>query len=526
MSFDPGSIVTLIQTCQTLYDYYRDVKQSSVERRRLLDEVASLQSALEALQKLAKVGDPASAEQLAQLLGPSQPFYAALQKTLADVETVLRNGVPKPTAKRWKVLWGRLFAALWWTAEKAEVKALLCDLERQKSRILIALQHDIFQKQNDVKHHLSNEDRLKIAAFISPSDFAGHRINLLEERLSGTGIWVLQHPDFVAWRDSGEASRTLWCYGHPGAGKSVMAALIVDYLQSTSNVVLSVFCRYTSDNLKTPFPVLRGLLRQLIEKTTNVPSTICDLYSTKTIPNPDTLPEFLAEVAAVHARPIYIVLDALDECKIALDLLRAIQHLGPLFRILITSRPIFREIQETPSIQIRASNDDILIAVNTTLSKLKHAWLDETLKDMIRVQIVDKADGMFLLASLQLRELERDVTCQRDVVAVLDSLPRTLDDAYKLTFQRIHEQGQRTSELACRALALVALRSPLLGVSYLQDLLAEGDITQYTDIEIVLQCCHGLVDFNLEYGPVFVVVRLFYVRIHHCALVGTLSRKF
>ncbi len=101
MSFDSGSIVTLIQTCQTLYDYYRDVKQSSVERRRLLDEVVSLQSALEALQKLVNVGDPASTEQLAQLLGPSQPFYAALQKTLADVETVLRNGVPKITAKRW-----------------------------------------------------------------------------------------------------------------------------------------------------------------------------------------------------------------------------------------------------------------------------------------------------------------------------------------------------------------------------------------------------------------------------------------
>ncbi len=143
MSFDPGSIITLIQTCQTLYDYFNDVKQSSVERRRLRDEILSLQSALEALHKLVNVDDPASTEQLAQLLDSSQPFHEALRKTLTDVEVVLRNGVPKPKAKRWKVLWGRLFAALRWTADKAEVKALLSDLERQKSRIMIALQHDM-----------------------------------------------------------------------------------------------------------------------------------------------------------------------------------------------------------------------------------------------------------------------------------------------------------------------------------------------------------------------------------------------
>ncbi len=62
--------------------------------------------------------------------------------------------------------------------------------------------------------HRLDEERLRIAVFISPSDYTGHGIDLLEKRLSGTGIWMLQHPDFVAWRDSGEASRTLWCYGH------------------------------------------------------------------------------------------------------------------------------------------------------------------------------------------------------------------------------------------------------------------------------------------------------------------------
>ncbi|KAF9028339.1 hypothetical protein BDZ89DRAFT_1066150, partial [Hymenopellis radicata] len=346
-------------------------------------------------------------------------------------------------------------------------------------------------------HHIGNEDRLKIAHFISKSDYSGHRIDLLEKRLSGTGTWVIQHPDFVAWRDDRESPRTLWCYGHrAGTGKSVAAAFIADHLQSTGNIVLSVFCRYSLDAFTTPLPVLRGLLRQLIEKTTKVPPTICDRYWSGTHPSPDELPILLAEVAAYHTRPLYIVIDALDECPIGIDLLRAIQQLESSFRVLVTSRPVFREINEHPSIKIRASDDDILIAVDTTLSRLKHAWLDEKLKEKVRVQVVKKADGMFLLASLQLRELERDVTCQRDVLVILDSLPRTLDDAYKLTFQRIREQGERKNELACRTLALTTVR--LYKCDSAQNILAAGNRTQWTDIETIVQCCHGLLEMYLD----------------------------
>ncbi|KAF9028322.1 hypothetical protein BDZ89DRAFT_1066131 [Hymenopellis radicata] len=346
-------------------------------------------------------------------------------------------------------------------------------------------------------HHISNEDRLKIAHFISNSDYSGHRIDLLEKRLSGTGTWVIQHPDFVAWRDDQESPRTLWCYGNPGAGKSVAAAFIADHLQSTGNIVLSVFCRYSLDAFTTPLPVLRGLLRQLIEKTTKVPPSICDRYWSGTHPSPEELPNLLAEVAAYHTRPLYIVIDALDECPIGIDLLRAIQQLSSSFRVLVTSRPVFREINEHPSIQIRASDDDILIAADTTLSRLKHAWLDEELKEKMRVQVVKKADGMFLLASLQLRELERDVTCQRDVLVILDSLPRTLDDAYKLTFQRIRAQGERKNELACRTLALTTENR--FDSDDIQYILSAGDRTQWIDIETILQCCHGLLQMPLKF---------------------------
>ncbi len=88
---------------------------------------------------------------------------------------------------------------------------------------------------------------------------------------------------------------------------------------------------------------------------------------------------------------------------------------------------------------------------------------------------------------------QRDVTCQHDVIAILDSLPRTLDDAYKLTFQRIRDQGERKNELVCRTLALVVLQPIFLTPKTVQHLLAGGDVTRYIDIETILQCCRGLV---------------------------------
>ncbi|KAF8882476.1 hypothetical protein CPB85DRAFT_1442613 [Mucidula mucida] len=533
MSFDPTSIISLIQNCKTLYDYFSDVKHSSAERRRLLDEVRCLEPELEALHKVATTpgvaGDRASMDRLGQLLDPSRPFAKVVDETLDRIKDVLTYGTSDPKATRFKVLGRRGAAALWWTVDKAEVKDLLSDLERYKSRIGLAIQHDMFKQQNvmdakldvldgkqdfmdgklhiidryqaviggkldDVEVNLSNKDRLKIAKFISKNDYTSDGKQLLEKKLLGTGMWMICHATFIAWRDTESANRTLWCYGHPGAGKSFMAALIVEHLQSTpGNIVLSVFCRYSSKIFTTPYAVLGGMLRQLIEKTFKVPRTICELYWSKTDPSPDSLTGFLDEIAASHRRPIYVVVDALDECPFGSDLLRVLQHLHSLFRVLITSRPVFTEIKEYPSIKIRASDHDILVAVDATLPKLKGGWLDDALKSTIRAKIVEKADGMFLLASLQLRELERDVTCQRDVIAILDSLPRTLDAAYELTFQRIREQGERTNELVCRALALVILPSPCRRIEIVQHLLAEGDNSQYPDIDTILHCCHGLV---------------------------------
>ncbi len=71
--------------------------------------------------------------------------------------------------------------------------------------------------------------------------------------------------------------------------------------------------------------------------------------------------------------------------------------------------------------------------------------------------------------------------------------------------QRIREQGERMYELACRTLALLALLQ-MLFLTDAQHLLSEGDMSQYPDIDTVLQCCHGLIQRSNLYRLVFVRV--------------------
>ncbi len=80
---------------------------------------------------------------LAQLLDPAQPFAKVVDATLDRIKDILTYGTSDPKATRFKVLGRRGAAALWWTIDKAEAKDLLLDLERYKSRIGLAIQHDM-----------------------------------------------------------------------------------------------------------------------------------------------------------------------------------------------------------------------------------------------------------------------------------------------------------------------------------------------------------------------------------------------
>ncbi len=235
------------------------------------------------------------------------------------------------------------------------------------------------------------------------------------------------------------------------------SAMIVEHLRSIAgNIVLVIVCRYNHNReyFRETHTFICCLLRQLLQldATSSVPPSLVDLYRKDIHPLKDGVRTLLIEAARLIPRPIFIVLDALDECPLGFDLVAAIQSLGHDFNLLITSRNVFSQIKDYPSLRIRAADHDILTLVNSKLPDLPWVRDNEDLQTSVREEIVARANGMFLLASLTLWELEHDVASEVDIRKVLMSISVSLDEAYGQIFERIGKQGGRMKQLALQAI--------------------------------------------------------------------------
>ena len=67
----------------------------------------------------------------------------------------------------------------------------------------------------------------KLVELLSPLQSLKRHQDVRSKRLDNTGGWLLQHNRFCLWRDSASnmGSRILFCYGMPGAGKTILRYL-------------------------------------------------------------------------------------------------------------------------------------------------------------------------------------------------------------------------------------------------------------------------------------------------------------
>ncbi|KAJ7026032.1 hypothetical protein C8F04DRAFT_879243, partial [Mycena alexandri] len=105
-----------------------------------------------------------------------------------------------------------------------------------------------------------------ILNWLSPINFFLRQADISQMRTKGTGKWLRADPIFEKW-ESGSGS-TLWCRGIPGAGKTVLASMVVDYLGTQftgKNIgVACIYLNHKEVGSQTPSRLLAGLWRQLV----------------------------------------------------------------------------------------------------------------------------------------------------------------------------------------------------------------------------------------------------------------------
>ncbi|PBK87744.1 hypothetical protein ARMGADRAFT_862203, partial [Armillaria gallica] len=334
----------------------------------------------------------------------------------------------------------------------------------------------------------------------------------LSQRVGDTGCWFLESEQFQKWVDGSAPSSCLWCPGHPGVGKTILASIVIDYLQSLDyeekTLILNIFCDYKSAATQTIANLLCSLLKQLVQDnglSGPITSLYNQFYFDLTPPALSVLTKILSQELKSFSH-VYIVLDALDEFTDDKqeELINKMRSLGDNIHLLVTSREIpkiGRLFEEDARLDIQATDADITTFVADKLSRGDLANLIngcDDLGEVILTGVVEKASGMFLLASLHMDSLTQS-TNQKILKDILKELPDNMKNAYDETMERVYHQGKYKSALAsCIFGWIVFARRPLTVLELQHALAVElGTMTLNPDNlcseDLLGSVCGGLV---------------------------------
>lgn len=168
--------------------------------------------------------------------------------------------------------------------------------------------------------HQSRENQM-ILSWLTEIDYGSQQSDILNRRQDGTGQWILETDEFQLWVS--DKNRTLFCPGIPGAGKTILTSIVIDYLQQTLGNSGSVGIAYLYCNFRqgqTLSNLLLSLLKQLLQGRPSLPESVKCLYEDHirrgSRPGVDEIMRVLQSVSTDYERTFMIV-DALDQCSVS-----------------------------------------------------------------------------------------------------------------------------------------------------------------------------------------------------------------
>ncbi|KAJ7430746.1 ankyrin repeat-containing domain protein [Mycena latifolia] len=521
------SAIQLVDAALKAREYLKDFLNAPQDQRQLFSEMDTLKPLLEELQK--RVRAHPSRNNFQHMTAPLNQFKATMEDFIEKL---------KPTNGRLSRFSKQLAWTLW---NKKEAKEYLQEFERVKillnswlildiwdvgqhqqqdtNQILNSINdavqerkqnhNQIFGIVNDVAQQVLNPTkRDELIEWFSPLNSFPRQAEILSSRQSGTGEWLLEEDRFKAWKSS--LGGALWCYGIPGAGKTVLASLVVQHLRTQfqdGNIgVAWIFLNHKETEIQSPSNLLASLWRNLVFNRP-IPPAIAALHAQhheqRTRPSLDEIHSQLSFAVAEHLN-VYIIVDALDEYPedrrgILLESLTKF----PTVNLLLTSRPhISIPFPDAQVLEIRATDDDIQCFVKKQLQRSvrlsKHIATRPEFQDEIESKLVHNVEGMFLLAKLHMDSLATKNTI-RALRDALNNMPKDIEHTYEDAMDRIDRQSEDDRKVARLVLIWISNAKRPLSIRELQEALAvePGDTTfdsdNILDADVMLSVCAGLV---------------------------------
>ena len=298
---------------------------------------------------------------------------------------------------------------------------------------------------------------LSIASWLPCPDPSSNLMAAQSKRQQDTGKWLLESPVFLDWKTADFSF--LWLHGKAGSGKSVLISTVIhslfDAAASNSRVIYYYF-DFQDQEKQLVCNMLRYIIIQLsiqIKETTRVVEGLYNSYSARsTMPTLAELKDIMRRMIenAATTPAIYLVVDALDECKERKSLLEVWEELRSwdqtILHVFATSRretdiedSLGKIATHVISLEESVVDGDILTYIghqlqnDTTLCK----WSEEIRKE-IETALMKGANGMFRWVECQLDAIRG---CMKPALLrkTLKSLPKTLDDTYARILTNVAE---------------------------------------------------------------------------------------
>ena len=417
-----------------VYKYVKDVKSASKDMATLSSEIGALYGILSSLRLVSDQLESDVSE------STTRPHHIhSCQETLEKVESILeRDNASSPQDQRLQTIKRKLR----WPFTSSEVKELVVEIERHKATLGLALNVDgmsallrALSDQTEIRKSLKgmqtemrlkreaetrvtiNEYRQKMLASFGTIDPRRNHDMSRKLRYRNTGLWLTESPEFKSWLISTNAR--LWLYGIPGAGKTVLASLVIDEILARTNPSMAAayfYCDYKDSATQEPHKILSCLVQQLAKQDEQSFAKVQKFYEiygqNRESPveyEPEHLCHLIADIAMDYDCTI-IVVDGLDECGTKAGLVA--EFLSSLnndkgtaeFKTLFLSRDeidIRDRLQDYPKISIAARSSDLRLYVDAeigirTRKKMLNIKSSE-LKEHVREALVEGAEGMYVL---------------------------------------------------------------------------------------------------------------------------------
>ncbi|KAH0556261.1 hypothetical protein GP486_005815, partial [Trichoglossum hirsutum] len=513
------SIITILQLTGKVIDYLNGVKDAPKDRAQCAIEASNLYNLLITLRYRLEEGtsnEPwnTAVQALSVKDGPLDQYKLALEQLQTKITR--QGGMNK------------VGHFLLWKFIKEDVVEVLARIERLKSLVQIALEMDHFKLSQAIEKsvNLIQQDQTRhrhdeILEWISLTDFPAQQSDFIARRQEGTGLWFLDSTEFTEWIH--RSKKTLFCPGIPGAGKTMIAAITIDYLlqtvQSNEIGVAYLYCNYKAQADQNTTNLLAAILKQLVQARPLMPESVTRLYdyhaSRRTRPSLEEIFSALQSILTSHSG-VYLVIDAFDECSgregmrsELLKKLHALQSKTSLY-LMVTSRftpEITNDLESVLTLEVRASESDVKQFIKGQMYRLPNCvQRDDALQAMVQEELVKAVDGMFLLARLHFDSL-LDKNTKKKVQSVLNELSKgsaTLSQAYDEAIKRIEGQLPGRSILAKSVLSWITYAKRPLTTEELCNALAvelgeeELDPDNIPDVEDLVSVCAGLVTVDRE----------------------------